>query len=78
MRAHGADEGNRAWCQGDAALENFIDHRDRKTLQEGHAFAQRGFEFDLAAHGALGDGGDVRLETDEVGEFVNAFLADHG
>ena len=39
---------------------------------------KRRLERDLAAHRAFGDGGDMRLEADEIGQFVDAFLADHG
>ena len=42
------------------------------------ALAQRRLELDLAAHGALGDRGDDGLQPGHVGEFVDAFLADHG
>ena len=50
----------------------------RQALEQGHALAQRRRELDLAAHGALGDGGDMRLQADMIGELVDAFLADHG
>ena len=39
---------------------------------------KRRLERDLAAHRAFGDGGDMRLEADEIGKFVDAFLTDHG
>ena len=42
--------------------------RSRKRRREG----------DLAAHRPLGDGGDMRLEADEIGQFVDALLLDHG
>lgn len=35
------------------------------------------FEFDFAAHRAFGDGGDVRLQAGEVGQFIESFLAGH-
>ena len=41
-------------------------------------FAQRRLEFDFATHRALGDGGNVRLQSSEVGQLVDALLADHG
>ena len=55
-----------------------IDHADRQSLEQRDPLAQRGLEFDLAAHRAFGDGGDMRLEAGEIGQFVDAFLADHG
>ena len=42
------------------------------------ALAQGRLEGDLAAHGALGDGGDVGFQAGIVGELVDAFLLDHG
>ena len=48
----------------------------RQAGQQGDALAQRRLESDLAAHGALGDGGDVVADAGESGEFVDAFLAD--
>ena len=33
-------------------------------------------EIDLAAHRALGDGSDLRLDTEHVGDLVHAFDAD--
>ena len=62
----------------DARLQDFVDHADRQALEQRDALAQRRLEFDLAAHGAFGDGGDMGLQPDEIGQFVDAFLADHG
>ena len=58
--------------------QDFIDHADRQALQQRDALAQRRLELDFAAHRALGDPCDMRLQAGEVGEFVDAFLADHG
>ena len=55
-----------------------LDHRVGQALQQRDALAQRRLELELAAHGALGDGGDVRLQAGVVGQFVDALLADHG
>ena len=52
--------------------------RDRQALQQRDALAQRRFEGDLAVHGAGGDRGDLVLQADFGGKFVDAFLADHG
>ncbi len=78
VRAHGADQFDRARCQRDARFQNLIDHRNRQSLQQRHAFAQRRLEFDLAAHRPLGDRGDMRFQSGEIRQFVDAFLSDHG
>ena len=49
-----------------------------EALQQRDALAQRRLELDFAAHRALGDPGDMGLEAGEIGQFVDAFLADHG
>ncbi|MEZ5927658.1 MAG: hypothetical protein R3C55_04145 [Parvularculaceae bacterium] len=46
----------------------------RKALQHADAFFQRAFEIKFAAHGALGDGRNLRTFAREFGEFVDAFL----
>ena len=51
---------------------------DRQALEQRDALAQRRLELDFAAHRAFGDGGDMRLEAGEIGQLVDAFLADHG
>src|SRR5260370_191703 len=50
----------------------------RQALQHGDAFAQGGLEVQLAAHGALGDLGDLVLHPGEIGQFVDALAADDG
>ena len=54
--------------------DNLVDHGGGQPLQQCDALAQRRREFDFAAHGPLGDRGDMRLEADIVGKFVDAFL----
>ena len=76
--AHGRDQLAAARRRRDALFQDFVDHADRQTLQKRDALAQRRLELDLAAHGAFGDFGDVRLQPGEIGQFVDAFLADHG
>src|SRR3546814_1905975 len=51
---------------------------DGEALQQADALAQGGLEGDLAAHGALGDRGDLRFEAEFGGEFVDTFLLDDG
>ena len=60
----------------DALGQHRVDDAGREAFQKRDALTQGGFEGDLAAHRPLGDGGDVVLESGEIGEFVDAFLAD--
>ena len=76
--AHRLDEFASARRQRDAVADDLADDRERHALQQGDALAQSRLEIDLAAHRAFGDRGDMLLETDEGGELVDAFLADHG
>ena len=78
MGAHGHDQLAAARRRRDAFFQDFIDHADRHILQQRDALAQRRLELDLAAHGAFGDFSDMRLQPGEIGQFVDAFLADHG
>ncbi len=78
IRPHGPDEFAPARRQGDALVDHLVDDAGRQALQQGDTFAQRRLEVDLAAHGALGDLGDMGLHADHVGELVDAFLTDHG
>ena len=78
MGAHGRDQLAAARRRRDAFFQHFIDHADRHILQQRDALAQRRLELDLAAHRAFGDLGDMRLQPGEIGQFVDAFLADHG
>ena len=76
--AHGLDERPAARGQGDARLDDLVDHVDGQVLEQRHALAQSRLEGDLAAHGALGDLGDFLLQPDIIRQLVDAFLADHG
>src|SRR6185312_3345296 len=76
--AHGGDERARPRRQMDAPRDHVLDGFGRQALEQRHAFAQRRLEGDLAAHRALGDGRDMRLQAHKIGQFVDAFLADHG
>lgn len=81
MRAvplHSLDQGLGARVQGDAVFDHLIDHGFRQAFEQRDPLAQGGFKGDFAPHGALCDRRYMRLEPDEIGEFVNAFLADHG
>ncbi len=50
----------------------------RQALEHRDPLAQCRLESDFAAHGALGDRGDLGLHAGEIRQFVHAFLADHG
>ncbi len=78
MGAHGLDQGPPAGGQSDALLDRLVHHAGVEPGKQGDALAQRRFESDLAAHGAFGDFRDHVLQADEIGQFIDAFLADHG
>jgi tRNA dimethylallyltransferase len=78
MGAHGGDQLAAPGGQRDALAKDLADHADRQPLKQRHAFAQRRLEFDLPAHGAFSDGGDLRPFAGKIRQFVDAFLADHG
>ena len=78
VRAHGADQRARARHQRDAIDDHVIDDGDRQAFQQRHALTQRRLECDFAPHRALGDRRYVILQADQVGQFVDTFLTDHG
>ena len=78
VRPHGGEERARTGCQRDAPLDDLIDNRGGKTLQQRHTLAQCGLERDLAAHRALRNRRHVRFQADIVRELVDALLANHG
>jgi hypothetical protein len=78
MSAHRPDECAAARRQSNALGNDFRDDLHVKVLEQGDAFAQSGLEGYFAAHGAFRYCGDMGLHADEIGELVDAFLADHG
>ena len=60
------------------SLEALGDRSFVQPCQQRHPLAQRGGEIEFTPHRALGDRGDLRLDPGIVGEFVDAFLPDHG
>lgn len=78
MRAHGLHQRPSAGSQGDALFDRLVHHAGVEPGKQGDALAQRRLEGDLAAHGAFGDFRHHVLEPDEIGQFIDAFLADHG
>ena len=78
VRPHGADQLAAAGRQRDALDDHAADRLLGQAGEEAYALAERRGEVELAAHGALGDVGDLRLEAGEIGKLVDAFLLDHG
>ncbi len=76
--AHGLDEGPTARSQGDAMRDRLVHHAGVEAGEKLHALAKGGLEGDFAAHRAFGDFGDLLLQPDEIGQFIDAFLLDHG
>ena len=76
--AHGCDQRSRPRRDANPIGDDLVDDRGGQALEQRHPLAQRRREFDFAAHRTLGDGRNMRLESDIVGKLVNAFLADHG
>ena len=78
MRPHGADQHGRAGIEPHALVVGLLQGGQAQTLQLADPFAQGALELDLAAHGPLGDGGDLRLQPGEIGQLVQALAADDG
>ena len=49
-----------------------------EPFEQGDTLAQRAFELQLATHCPLGNVGNAILDPGEIGQFVDAFLPDHG
>ena len=75
---HGGDQLAAARHQRYARGNDVVDDAERQVLQERDALAQRRLEGDLAVHGARGDGCHLVADAGDGGQFVDAFLADHG
>src|SRR5690606_14816215 len=72
-----ADERARAGSEHDF-LPDLVEHGRGQPFEQGHAAAQRLGEVDLAAHGLLGDPGDL-VETAGVGgQQLDDLAADEG
>ena len=76
--AHGHDQFTAARRWRDALFQTSSTTLTGMSFKQRDALAQRRLELDFAAHRAFGDGGDMRLQPGEIGQFVDAFLADHG
>ena len=78
VRGHRVDEFLATRGERDALGDHLVNDGDGQALEEGNALAKRRFELDFAVHRARRNGGDEVLEADFGGQFVDAFLADHG
>ena len=78
MFPHGLHQDPSAGGQGDALLNRLVHHAGVQAGEQGDALAQGRLEGDFAAHGAFGDRRHLFLQSDEIGQFVDALLADHG
>ncbi len=78
VRPHRPDQRPGAGVQRDALGDHLVDGVGGQAGEQRDPLAQRRLELDLAAHGALGDRRDLRLQAGEVGELVKAFLTDDG
>ena len=76
--AHGREQGLAPGSEGDALFDHFGDNRLGQAGQQGDAFAQGCLEGDLAIHRPRGDSPDALFDTHLGGQFVDAFLVDHG
>ncbi len=77
-RLEGLHQHPRAFGGADAFVETAGDRALVQPRQQRHPFAQRASEIEFALHRPLGDFGDLRLDPGVVGQFVDAFLPDHG
>lgn len=78
MGLHGVDQGAGAGRQPDTGLVDGFEGGFRQTLQESDPGAQRWLEGERPAHGLFGDGRNLRLEPNRIGELVNAFALNDG
>jgi len=76
MRAHGRGERAAPRRLDDALAIDLFQRGERQALEQSDTLLQRRLEGDLAAHRALGDRGDLRLDAEFGGELVDAFLLD--
>ena len=75
---HSSQKNGAARHKVNALFQNMADHRDIEALEQAHTFAKRAFEIQFAIHRAGGNLGHARANTRLGGQFINAFLADHG
>ena len=78
FRPQGRDERARACDRRDPLGKAALDRAFFQPFQKCDSLGQRAGKIDLAAHGPFGNGGDLLLKPGEIGQLVDAFLADHG
>ena len=77
VRLESADQGSRPRRRHDSLGEALRDGAFLQVGEQPHPLPQGAFEIEFALHRSLGDGGDLRLDPGIVGQFIDAFLADH-
>ena len=78
MGLHRGDQGLAARHMGDAGGQHAGDDLLGQALQQAHTFNERAFEVEFAIHGARGDVLHPFAHPGLIGQFVDAFLLDHG
>lgn len=78
LRAQSSHERFSARIRPNPLPQALLQRRFGQPLEQSHSFPQRPNEIELTAHRPIGDLRNQRLHARIVGEFVNAFLADHG
>ena len=78
MGAHGGQKRLAAGGQRDQLAQDGCNRAFRQALEQAYTFTQGRFERELPAHGPFGDGGDMRLDAQQVCQFIDAFLRNHG
>ena len=76
--AHRLHQSAASGSQCEPIGDDAVDHRGVEILQKRDALAQCWFKGNLAIHRTGGDRRHPFLQSDFVGEFVDAFLVDHG
>jgi tRNA dimethylallyltransferase len=75
VAAHHRDQRTRTRHRADAG-RGLVENRDRQALQQRDALFEGGDEADLAVHRLSSDLGDLRPQSEEVGEFVEHLVFD--
>ncbi len=78
MGAHRGAKGAAARHFGDLCFQHTLKLADTEAFEKADPFAQRRLEFKLAAHGPLGDLGDLRLDAERIRQLVDTLLLDDG
>ena len=76
--AHRPDQGLRPGIGPHPFRQASRDDRFVEPLEQRDPLLERRGEIEFAAHRPLGDRGNLRLDPGIIGQFVEAFLPDHG